>query len=87
MTTFAHWCSPSSRLAAARAAGKPRNYDMRVVDQFYGYCSAVARADRHRETAAESLHATKRHLWTILIGAGIFGYYLLERVAQAVSLF
>ena len=60
---------------------------MRVVDHFYAYCRAVARDDRHREAAAESQHATKRHLWTILIAAGVIGYYLAERVAQAMSLF
>ena len=87
MTTFAQWRSPSNRLAVNRTDGRSRRYDMRVIDHFYSYCSAIARADRHREAATDSQHATKRHLWAILIGAGILGYYLVERVAQAMSLF
>ena len=87
MTTFAHWRSPPSRLAAARVDARPRKYDLRVVDQFYVYCSAVSNADRHREAAAELQHAMKRRIWTVLIAAGMLGYYLVERVAQAMSLF
>ena len=87
MTTFAHWRSPSSRLAISRPEGKPRKYDMRVVDHFYSYCSAVARADRHRDTAAESQNATKHRLWATLIVGSVLCYYLVERVAQAMSLF
>ena len=87
MTTFAQWRSPSSRLGIARIDARSRKYDLRVVDQFYVYCSAVASADRHREAAAEMQHATKRRLWTILIAAGMLGYYVVERVAQAMSLF
>ena len=87
MTTFAHWRSPSSRQATARLDATPRKYDLRVVDQFYVYCSAVASADRQREAAAESQYATRRRLWTILIAATTLGYYVVERVAQAMSLF
>ena len=87
MTTFAQWRSPSSRLATARLDPRPGKYDLRVVDQFYVYCSAVASADRHREAAAGMQHATKRRLWAILIAAGILGFHAVERVAQAVSLF
>ena len=71
----------------SRPESKPRKYDMRVVDQFYTYCNAVAQADRHREAATGSLHATKRQLWTILIVASVLAYYLVERVVQAMSLF
>ncbi len=71
----------------SRPEGKPRKYDIRVVDHFYTYCSAVARDDRHREAAAESQHATKRHLWTILLAASVLGYCLVERVVQTLSLF
>ena len=87
MTTFAQWRSPSNRVATTRLDAPPRKYDLRLVDQFYVYCSAVANTDRHREAAAELEHATKRRLWTILIAAGVLGYYIVERVAQAMSLF
>jgi hypothetical protein len=87
MTTLAHWRSPSSRLVTARLEAKPRKYDIRVVDQFYTYCGAVARANRNREAALESQHAMKRRVWTILIAASLLGYYVVERVAQAMSLF
>lgn len=87
MTTFAHWRSPSSRLTTAHLECKPRKYDIRVVDQFYAYCSAVARTDRHREAALESQYAIKHRLWTILIAASLLGYYVVERVAQAMSLY
>ena len=60
---------------------------MRVIDHFYSYCNAVARADRHRDTAVESQHATKRRLWGTLIAGSVLCYYLVERVAQAMSLF
>jgi hypothetical protein len=74
-------------MAINRPDGKPRKYDIRVVDQFYTYCSAVARANEHREAAAESQHVTKRHLWAALIVASVLCFYFVERVAQAMSLF
>ena len=87
MTTFAQWRSPGGRSATARPEARPRKYDMRVLDHFYAYCSAVSRADRHREVADRSQRATQRHLWVIVVSAGVLGYYLVERVAQAMSLF
>lgn len=87
MTTFEQWRSPSSRLTSARFARKPNKYDIRVVDQFYAYCRAVSRTDAHREDAARSQHATKRSIWTMLISGGFLCYYIVERVAQAMSLY
>jgi hypothetical protein len=66
---------------------KPRKYDIRVVDQFYSYCQAVSRTDGHRRAAAESQHATKRSFWVALIVGSVLCFYLVERVAQAMSLF
>jgi len=74
-------------MAIDRVDGKPRKYDMRVVDQFYAYCSAVARANEHREAAAESQHVSKRHLWAALILGSLLCFYFVERVAQAMSLY
>ena len=88
MTTFAQWRSRSSRPESARCELKPRKYDIRLVDQFYAYCQAVARTEGHREeAAAKSQHATKRSIWTMLVAGSFLFYYLLERVAQAMSLF
>ena len=87
MTTFAHWRSPSSRTAIDRPDVKPRKYDTRVVDQFYAYCQAISRTDGHREETAESQHATKRRFWMALIVGSVLSFYLLERVAQAMSLY
>jgi len=87
MTTFAQWRSPSSRLEAARVYVKPQKYDIRVVDQFYSYCQAVSRADGHREAAAKLQQATKRSIWRILIAGSVLSYYVVERVAQAMSLY
>ena len=87
MSTFARWQSPSSRLATARLEVRPHKFDTRVLDHFYAYCSAVANADRHRSAAADAQQATRRRLWAMLIGASVLGYYLVERVAQAMSQF
>lgn len=87
MTTFERWRSPSSRLAAARFERKPNKYDIRVVDQFYSYCRAVSSTHTHRDEAAQSQRAMKRNLWTTLVTSGVLFYYLLERVAQAMSLY
>lgn len=87
MTTFAQWRSPSSRLELARLGRKPKKYDIRVVDQFYVYCQAVARTDRHRDEAhVRSLHATKRTLWTILVTGSFLFYYVMDRIQVALSL-
>ena len=87
MSTFARWQSPSGRLASARLEVRPHKFDTRVLDHFYAYCSAVANADRHRTAAADAQHSTRRRLWAMLIGASMLGYYLIERVAQAMSQF
>jgi hypothetical protein len=87
MTSFAQWRSPGSRLATARAEARPRQYDTRKLDHFYAYCSAVSRADRIRDAVVASQHAIQRRIWGLLIGASILGYYLVDRVAQAMSLF
>lgn len=87
MTTFEQWRSPSSRLTGARLERKPNKYDIRVVDQFYAYCRAVSGTDTHREEAARSQRDMTRNIWTILITGAFLCYYLVERVAQAMSLY
>lgn len=87
MTTFAQWRSPSSRLAASCAEVKARKYDIRVVDQFYAYCQAVARTESDRESAARLQHAAKGGIWRMLIVASFLSYYVIERVAQAMTQF
>ncbi|MBI3044358.1 MAG: hypothetical protein HYY78_16165 [Betaproteobacteria bacterium] len=88
MTTFAQWRSPASRGALSRLEQKPRKYDLRVVDQFYRYCQAISRTDRHRdEVHTRSQHAMRRTLWTMLVAGSFLFYYLIERAAQAMSLF
>lgn len=83
MTTFKQGGWPG----AAGASLKPKKYDVRVVDQFYGYCEAVARTHRHREEAqVHSQFATRRAIVTMVFAAGILCYYLLERVFQFFSL-
>jgi hypothetical protein len=87
MSTFARTHSSYSRLANARLEVRPHKYDTRVLDHFYAYCSAVARADRHRAAATNAQRAMKRRLWAMIIGASVLGYHLVERVAQAMSQF
>lgn len=87
MTTFAQWRSPSSRLETARADVAPRKYDIRVVDQFYCYCQAVSRTEEQRAAAAQSMQATKRIFLRILFVGSLLSYYVVERVAQAMSLY
>jgi hypothetical protein len=85
MTTFEQWRSPSNRPPGVRVGRKPSKYDLRLVDQFYAYCRAVSRTDAHREDSARSQRATKRSLLTILVTGAFLFYYLVERVAQAMS--
>ena len=72
----------------AGADRKPRKYDIRVVDQFYANCQAIAHSEKHRdETHDRSHNATKRSIWAMLITGSFLCYYLMDRVAQAMSLF
>ena len=87
MTTFAQWRSPGSRLPAAHLGTRSTKYDIRVLDHFYAYCSAIARAHRHRDEAARSQSVVRKHVLGLLIGAGMLSYYLIERVALAMSIF
>lgn len=88
MTTFAQWRSPSNRVEMAWSGSKPKKYDIRVVDQFYVYCQTVARTERHRDEVHDrSYESTKRSIWAMLIAGSFLFYYLVERVAQAMSLF
>jgi hypothetical protein len=87
MTDFEQWRSPSSRLTGARFERKPNKYDIRVVDQFYAYCRAVSSTDTHRKDAVRSQRAMVRNIWTVLITGAFLCYYLVERVAQAMSLY
>lgn len=86
MTTYAQWRSPSSRLEIGPDS-MPRKYDIRVVDQFYSYCQAVSRTDQHRAAAARSQEAMKLNLWKTMLAGSLVCYYLVERVAQAMSLY
>jgi hypothetical protein len=86
MTTFERW-SASARLLPARPVPRPKRYDIRVVDQFYGYCQAVARTHRHRDEAqVQSQFATRRHIGTMVAAGALLCYYLVERVAQVAGL-
>lgn len=87
MSTYAQWRSPGSRSETARPAAELRKYDIRLVDQFYIYCDAVQRTDRHRLAASRLHQATKRSIWKLVAAGGLVSYYLVERVAQAMSLF
>jgi hypothetical protein len=87
MTTFEQWRSPGSRLEIARPGREAKKYDIRVVDQFYVYCDAVARTHRHRDEAQlQSQLATRRNIASLLIASGLVCYYLLERISQVISL-
>ena len=82
MTTFERW-SASARLLPAGPDRKPKRYDIRVVDQFHGYCQAVARSHRHRDEAqVQSQFATRRHIGTMVVAGILLCYYLVERFAQ-----
>jgi hypothetical protein len=87
MSTYAQWRSPGSRTETVRPTGELRKYDIRLVDQFYTYCQAVHRTDRHRAAAARLQQVTKRGIWKLIVAGGLLSYYLVERVAQAMSLF
>jgi len=83
MTTFEQWRSPSNR-AQTGADHKPKKYDIRVVDQFYVYCQAIACTEKHRDEVHFRSHgATKRSIWTMLVAASFLCYYLIDRIAQA----
>lgn len=86
MSTYAQWRSPSRR-GETGAGDRPRKYDIRVVDQFYSYCQAVSGADAQRAAAARSRSAAKLTFWKLLIAGSIACYYVVERVAQAMSLY
>ena len=82
MSTFAQWSRPS-RLVPATVDRLPKRYDIRVVDHFYGYCQAVARAHRHRDEAqVRSQFATRRAIAAMVLAGGLLCYYLLERFPQ-----
>lgn len=86
MTTFFQWRSPGCPLELARSERPPKTYDIRVVDQFYAYCQAVARTEKHREAVGQSRHTPRRTLWAIMIAGAFLGYYLLERLTSLASL-
>ena len=86
MTTFERW-SRSATLLPGRPDRKPKRYDIRVVDQFYGYCQAVARTHRHRDEAqVQSQFATRRNLGTMVLAGVLLCYYLIERISQVAGL-
>jgi hypothetical protein len=79
MTTFDR-SSSRSRLPPATGDRQPGRYDIRVVDQFYGYCQAVARMHRHRDDAkVESQLATRRTILAMLLASALLCYFLMER--------
>jgi hypothetical protein len=65
---------------------RPLKYDLRVVGQFYAYCRAVSRTAAHRDDSAHAQRAARRNLLTILVTGAFLFYYIVERVAQAMSL-
>lgn len=72
----------------AWSGSKPKKYDIRVVDQFYVYCQAVARTEKLRDEVHDRSHgAVKRSICAMLIAGSFLFYYLMDRVAQAMSLF
>jgi hypothetical protein len=85
MATFEQWSTPS-RLVPAGLDRKPKRYDIRVVDQFYGYCQAVARTHRHRDEAQiQSQFATRRSIGAMVLAGGLLCYYLLERFSLIIA--
>jgi hypothetical protein len=73
---------------AAGTDRKPRKYDIRVVDQFYAYCQAIAHTEKHRDEAQCWSHgAARRAIWAMLVTGSLLFYYLMDRVAQAMSLY
>lgn len=88
MTTFEQWRFPSHRVQAAGADRKPGKYDIRVVDQFYSYCRAVAHTEKHRDEAHGRSHgAVRRSVWAMLVTGSFLFYYLMDRLAQAMALY
>lgn len=88
MTTFEQWRSPSRRVDAVGADRKHRKYDIRVVDQFYSHCQAIAHTEKHRDEAhGRSYGAARRLIWAMLVTGSFLFYYLIDRVAQAMSLY
>ncbi len=87
MPTFEQWSRPGARLEPARPDRKQKKYDIRVVDQFYGYCEAVARTHRHRDEAQlQSQFSTRRAIGTLLVASGMLCYYLVERFSHFIPL-
>jgi len=86
MTTFAQWRSPNYRLGLSRAEHAPKHYDLRLVDQFYAYCQAIARTERYRQAAEQTRNVPRRTLWAIMIAVAYFGYYLFERLGALMLL-
>ena len=87
MTTFLQWRSPGCPLERARSERPLKSYDIRIVDQFYAYCQAVARTEQHRATVGQSRLTPQRTLWAIMVAGAFLGYYLLERLNSFASLF
>jgi hypothetical protein len=88
MTTFEQWRAPSSRLPIVSPERPLKKYDIRVVDQFYAQCQAIARTEEHREEACNRARLlTRRRISTALICGSLLFYHLIERVAQAMSVF
>lgn len=87
MTTFAQWSRSAAGPDLARSDRKPKKYDIRIVDQFYIYCEAVARMHRHRdEVQVQSQLATRRNICTLIIAGGFLCYYVVDRISQVISL-
>jgi len=79
--------SGAARPLAARPDPRPKRYDIRVVDQFFCYCQAVARTHHHRDQAQLQSHfATRRNIATLALAGGLFCYYLIERFSQVIGL-
>jgi len=87
-TNIAQWRPVTGGSAGAPRDAKPWKYDIRVVDQFYDYCQAIACTDRHRDEAHARLrNGLKRSIWSILVASSFLFYYVMDRAAQAMALF
>lgn len=64
----------------------PRKYDIRVVDKLYADCQAAAEIENQRASLVRSWHATKRIMWTVVLGSSFLYLYLMNTMSQAMAL-
>jgi len=69
-----------------RAPAKPRKYDIRVVDQLYAHCHTVAQIEERHAALVESLHATQRIMWMVVLGGTFVCSYIMYTISQVIAL-